>query len=97
MSEEMGQVLETAGLLARLARVRAEIGKQEEAVAILASVLADPASGHSMILENLPLGEAATELLAELGEELGPEIFAAAYDRGRARTLAVTAKELLAT
>lgn len=97
MSEEMGQVLETAGLLARLARVRSEIGKQEEAVAILASVLADPASSHSMIVENVPIGEAATELLAKLEKGLDPQTYAAAYARGRARSLDVTAKELLAT
>ena len=97
MSEEMGQVLETAGLLARLARVRSEAGKQEEAVAILASVLADPASSHSMIVENIPIGEAATELLVKLEKDIDPQTYAAAYARGRARSLDVTAKELLAT
>jgi tetratricopeptide (TPR) repeat protein len=97
MSEQMGSVLEMAGTLSSVAQVRMEMGEKENAVAILASVLADPVSGRSTRLENVPVSEMATELLAELDQELDAETYAAAYARGRAKSLEVAVKELLAT
>ncbi len=96
MSEEMGQVVERVGLLTRVARVRAKVGKTEEAVAILASVLGDPISRQSLLVDNISITDMTTTLLAGLEQELGPEDYAAASARGNARTVEVTAKELLA-
>ncbi len=97
ISEQMGSVLEMAGTLSSVAQVRMEMGEKENAVAILASVLADPVSGRSTRLENVPVSEMATELLAELDQELDAETYAAAYARGGAKSLEVAVKELLAT
>lgn len=97
MSEEMGQVVEKVGLLTRVAQVRAKMGKTEEAVAILASVLGDPISGQSMLVDNVSITEMTTMLLADLEQELAPDNYTAAYARGNARSVEVTAKELLAT
>ena len=96
MSEEMGQVVEKVGLLTRVAQVRAKVGKTDEAVAILASVLGDPISRQSLLVDNISITEMTTTLLANLEQELGPEDYAAASARGNARTVEVTAKELLA-
>ncbi len=97
MSEEMGQVVEKLGLLARVAQVRAKVGKIDEAVAILASVLGDPISSQSMLVDNISITEMTTTLLADLEQELDPDDYSAAYTRGNARTVEDTAKELLAT
>ncbi|MFV1961685.1 MAG: NB-ARC domain-containing protein, partial [Acidimicrobiia bacterium] len=97
MSEEMGQVVEKLGLLARVAQVRAKVGKIDEAVAILASVLGDPISSQSMLVDNISITEMTTTLLADLEQELDPDDYSAAYTRGNARTVEDTAKELLTT
>ena len=52
MSDEMSQVVEKAGLLTRVAQVRAKVEKTDEAVAILASVISDPISNQSMLVEH---------------------------------------------
>jgi len=97
MSEQMGSILEMADTLASVARVRTDMGDEEAAVAILASVLADPVSSRSTRFENISVSETATELLAKLEQELDPGIYAAAHARGSAKSLGVTAKELLPT
>ena len=86
-----------AGMLARVAQVRAEIGKREEAVEILASVLADAVSSQSLMVDNVPVSEKVSELLAELERVLDAETYAAARLQGGAKSLDVAAKELLAT
>jgi predicted ATPase/class 3 adenylate cyclase len=96
MSEEMGQTVEKVGLLTRVAQVRAKVGKTEEAVTILASVLGDPISDQSLLIDNISITEMTTTLLKILEKELGQEGYAAAYARGNTRTVEVTAKELLA-
>ena len=96
MSEETGLALEIAGAVATVARVRAKMGQQEDAVSMLASVLADPINRQMMIYDNDTIADIATELLAEIGREMEPDMFAAARARGAAIPLQVTAKQLLA-
>jgi predicted ATPase/class 3 adenylate cyclase len=95
MSDEMSQVVEKAGLLKRVAQVRAEMGKTDEAVAILASVLGDPISNQSMLADTVSIIEMTKAALADLEQTLEPDDYSAAYARGNARTVEVTAKELL--
>ena len=95
MSEETGLALEIAGAVTTVARVRARMGQQEEAVAILASVLADPINRQTMIYDNDSIADLATELLAEIGQKMHSDQFAAARARGSAIPLQVTAKQLL--
>ncbi|MDH3261809.1 MAG: hypothetical protein OEM81_02555 [Acidimicrobiia bacterium] len=47
---------------------------------------------NSMMVENIPISEIATELLAKMDKKLDPETF----DAGSARSIEVAAKELLA-
>ncbi len=94
MSEEMGSVTEMAEMLVRVAKVKVAMGRKDDAVPILACVLADPASGHSTMLSATSSGQMATDLLAEIGVELDSEPYATP---GNAPGVAVTAKELLAT
>ena len=95
LSEQMGLAREMAGMMAKIAGVRAEMGKAEDAVEILASVLADPSSGQQLVTESAPISQMAEEALSKLKEELHPDAYAAAYARGSARSIEVGAKELL--
>lgn len=96
ISEQMGSVVEMAGTLTSIARVSAEQGEREVAVAMVASVLSDPVSDRSNRFDDAPVGDAAAELLAVLKKELDEETYTAAYLSGSARSLEVSVKELLA-
>lgn len=95
-SEEMGAVVEIAGMMVRIADVRAAMGLTENAVELLACVLADPVSEQTMINETDTTRELAEKSLLPLRESLGIEAFEAARDRGSAKSIEVAAKELLA-
>ena len=97
MSDEMGSRLEMAGMLARLARVRADAGNHAEAVSILSSVVADPLSMQSLMLDVVPVGEFAEELLTQMEEELGPEAFRDAFESGAVRSIEMATKGVLAS
>ncbi len=91
----MGLVREMAGMMTKVAGVRAAIGDVEDAVEILACVLADPSSSQQLVTESVAISDAAEETLAELKKELDPDAYAAACARGRARRIEVAVKELL--
>jgi len=95
MSEEMGSVTEMAEMLVRIAGLRAKMGDVNEAVSILASVLADPVSSQTTMLSTASINQMATELLAEIGVDLEDGRFATADGTGNPPSIAVTAKELL--
>ncbi|MGB7861139.1 MAG: hypothetical protein WBM90_11630, partial [Acidimicrobiia bacterium] len=97
MAIEMGSAVEIAGILARLARIRVLNGQSTEAVSILGSVLADPASSRSMIAENVLTSDVARELLTKLETSLDAGAYASAFASGQAKPLDVAAKEILAS
>jgi tetratricopeptide (TPR) repeat protein len=68
-------------------------GAKEQAVELVAVAFTHPASATGW-MEKWPL---LTRLRADLETELGPEAFAAAWERGKARDLDATVQELLAT
>ena len=96
LSEQMGLVREMAGMMTRVAGVRAAMGQAEGAVEILASVLADPSSRQQLVTENVSIEQMAGEALAPLEEELDSGAYAAAYLRGSAKSIEASAPELLA-
>ncbi|MGB8361441.1 MAG: NB-ARC domain-containing protein, partial [Acidimicrobiia bacterium] len=96
MSEETGMAVEIAAMVVAIAQVRARMGKSEQAVMLMASVIADPSSGRTMVYESDSLGAIATGLLGELEAEMDADTYAAARARGSARPLETTVKELLA-
>lgn len=98
MSEEMGLSRDMAGMMIKVAESRSALGMGEQAVEILACVLADPVSRQVIPgFETAPINELASELLSGLEAELDAEIYAAAHARGSAKSLEVGAKELLVT
>ena len=95
LSEQMGLVREMAGMMTKVAGVRAEMGKKEDAVEILACVLADRISDQQLVTESVPISQIAEEVLSKLEEDLDAEGYAAAYERGRARSIETSTKGLL--
>ena len=96
-SDQMGSRLDMAGILARLALVRAASGRAVEAVSLLSSVLADPVSSQTLLIEDVPIAQAAEALLAQLEEELGSDTYRDAYANGAAHSIELTAKDVLST
>jgi predicted ATPase len=94
-SDEMGSRLDMAGMLARVARVRADSGKEAEAVSLLSSVIADPLSSQTLMLDETPIGQVAGELLSQLEEKLGSDAYRDAFTAGSARSIELTTKEVL--
>jgi ATP/maltotriose-dependent transcriptional regulator MalT len=94
--EQMGLVVEVAGVVVKIAGVRAAMSAEESAVELLASVLADPVSSRTNIIDQVVIGETASATLGETEERLDPKSFAAAHAHGAAIALPVMVKELLA-
>lgn len=95
MSEDMGQSLEMAGTLSRLASAYSQMGQEEKAVEILASVLADPSTETSLLAEESTVAATAQSLFDQLQESLDDASFEAATARGSALSVQVAAKQLL--
>lgn len=93
-SNEMGAVVEVAGIMTRISDVRARMGLEEDAVEVLASVLAHPVSERKMINEASTIGELAIALMDPLEAALEPEVFASAKRRGTAMGLEAEAERL---
>ncbi|MEX2134589.1 MAG: hypothetical protein WEB67_10645, partial [Acidimicrobiia bacterium] len=95
MSEDMGQSIEMAGTLSRLASAYSQTGQEEKAVEVLASVVADPSTGTSLLAEESTVADAAQQLLDQLRDSMESDSFDAAWARGSALSVQVTAKQLL--
>lgn len=95
MSEDMGQSLEMAGTLSRLASAYSQTGQERKAVEILASVLADPSTSTAQLAEESTVAATAQSLFDQLRETLDGDTFEVARARGSALSVQVTAKQLL--
>ncbi len=96
-AEQMGTVLEMLNLIGKLAQIKAATGQQQEAVELLATVVADPTSAYPALLQSVPIAEVATETLTDLEKDLDADEYTAAHDAGSARFYAVAVKELIAS
>jgi hypothetical protein len=83
-------------MMAKVAKVRAAIGRPEEAVEILATVLAQPMSAQQPFADNTPIKDSATRVLDDLRQTLGNEECSAALARGTSTPFEVAAKKLMA-
>ena len=93
--EQMGLVVDMAAVMVMIARVMAEKGQAEQAVEILAVVLADPSRDQLSMIEQVSIGEAAEGVLEPLETKLDPLVYAAAHARGGTISLDVMVKQLL--
>lgn len=95
-AEKMGMVRDMLGMMVKVAKVRAAIGRPEEAVEILATVLAQPMSAQQPFADNTPIKDSATRVLDDLRQTLGNEECSAALARGTSTPFEVAAKKLMA-
>lgn len=94
--ERLGFLNELAYSMVMLGRSRAGLGRAEQAVQILASVIADPVSERDYVFEPVTIGASAADTLTELEAVLDAEAFTAARATGASRPLDVVVKEVVA-
>ncbi len=94
-AERVSMVREMLGLMTKIARIRADLGYKQEAVELLATVLAEPTSVQRVFTDNATISEMARAALTELQKELDPNEYSAAHARGTSRPYDVAAKELI--
>ena len=95
-ADDMGMIGSIAFAMNKIAETRAAMGNPVEGVEVLASVLADPVSSQRIPTQELVIGDQALEILTRLEAGMERDVYQAAYVRGEAKSLGVTAKELLA-
>lgn len=91
----LGMVRDVLSMMTRLARVWTLQGRSAEAVELLATVLAEPASTHQPFTENVPVKETAQATLMSLENELDAEAYEGAWVAGSARPYDIALKGLL--
>ena len=96
-AQRMGMVGDVLSMMRKVAGVRARQGRPGEAVELLATVLAEPASANMPYVDPQPNNETAAAALSELEAGMDSGEYAAAFERGSARPYDVAAKELLDT
>ena len=96
-AQRMGMVGDVLSMMTKVAGVRANQGRPGEAVELLATVLAEPASANMPYTDPQPNNETAAAALSELEAAMDSAEYAAAFERGSARPYDVAAKELLDT
>jgi tetratricopeptide (TPR) repeat protein len=94
-AERTSMVPEMLGTLVKVARVYAAGGRKSEAVELLATVVADPASEHQLFTDAVPISSMATDELTRLQQEIDDEAFAEAQKTGSARSYGTVAKQLI--
>jgi predicted ATPase/class 3 adenylate cyclase len=95
-ADKMGMVKDMLGMMTKIAKVRAVMGRPAEAVEMLATVLAQPISAQQPLTDNTPIRDSAARALDDLRDALGPEERSAALARGTSTPFEVAAKELIA-
>ena len=81
-AETMGMLRDMLGIMAKLADVWSSTGKQEEAVALLAAVCADPISSQQMFSGSASIKDNALASLESIRAEISGSEYEAAFERG---------------
>jgi predicted ATPase/class 3 adenylate cyclase len=97
VAERTGMVLEMLTTLLRIAQVFAAGERQTEAVEILATVIAEPASDHQIFAENTLIKSAASDALESLHPAMDPDEYEQALADGSSKTYRIVAKGLIDT
>ncbi len=96
-SEQMGMVAQMLSIMTKIAQIRSQTGKKGEAVEILASVVAEPASAFQAIFDSRPTNESAMAALDALEREMDRDEFSQAHETGTSKPYDVVIKELIAS
>ena len=95
ISEEIGQVREMLHTLCDIAETRSRVGENAAAVELVAAALSNPASSQGSVYRS-PMGETIEALRARLEAELGPAVYAEAWEHGRSEGVESLVRRLLA-
>lgn len=95
VAEQMGMVSDMLGMIMKIGIARAALGRETEAVELLATVYTDPGSVHQPFTANVPIRDTATTALDDLKEKLSDADYTAAHARGAAKPYEIVAKELM--
>ena len=96
-AERTSMVPEVLGTLTQIASTFALRGRRGEAVELLATVLAAPASSRKLITDTTTIGDLAQAELDRLEPEMEADEYSGAKARGQSRPYGVAAKELIDT
>lgn len=91
----LGMVRDVLSMMTKLARVWSLQGRAADAVELLATVIAEPASAQQPFTENIPVEETARAALGPLEVEVDADAYATAFAAGSGRPYDVALKELL--
>jgi hypothetical protein len=83
-AEQMGMTKDMLGLMSKVASVWSASGRSDEAVAMLATVSADPGSTQQMFSGTGSIRETSTEMLKGVKVGMDADEYAAAFARGAA-------------
>lgn len=93
-AEATGIVSGVLTMMAKTARVQALLGRPNEAIAHLASVIAEPMSANQAMADTSSAREIASEILTEIRATVDDSDYQSAYESGRTVPYEVAAKQL---
>jgi hypothetical protein len=94
-ADRESMVPEMLGAMVRIGSASAASGQQREAVELLATVIAEPASNRQLFIESTPIKASAAAELEKLKAALDPGEYEESLAVGSARSYGVVAKELI--
>jgi len=95
VAEQMGMMPDMLNLMTKIAKVRAALGHDTDAVELLSTVCAHPISEQQPFTENIPIREAASAVLDELRAKLNADIYEAAVTKGKSASFDAVLNQLL--
>ncbi|MEA1902708.1 MAG: adenylate/guanylate cyclase domain-containing protein [Actinomycetota bacterium] len=95
VAEGTGVEYGVLSMMVRVANLHGRTGSEEDAVALLGSVIAEPRSAQQTMSDPVPVIDMATEVLDRIKPQVGAGEYAAAYQRGSAEPYDVAAKRLI--
>jgi predicted ATPase/class 3 adenylate cyclase len=94
-AQRTSMVPEMLGTMVKIAKVLAASGRQTEAVELLSTVLAEPASNRQLFTESTPIDSMASAELEKLQREMEPGEYEKALAAGSSRSYRIVVKELI--
>jgi len=95
VAEQMGMVPDMLNLMTKIAKVRAALGRDSDAVELLATVCANPISEQQPFTETIPIREAASAVLDDIRVRLDADVYEAAIAQGKTASFDAVFNQLL--
>jgi predicted ATPase/class 3 adenylate cyclase len=96
VAEQSSIAAEMLGMMVKTARVWVEMGRLDDAVRLLATVVAEPLASRQTMSETESIHDLATHMLEQIQPDIDAETFASAQAQGSSKPYEVAVKELVA-